>query len=63
MVQAASSTQADADNLSIGAATLSQESSGQHNNHLLNREQDADGFFILQDEEIEQIMACCKPMA
>ena len=26
------------------------------------RELDADGFFLLSDEEIDQIMACCKPL-
>ena len=60
MVQANLSTRAEADNLSIGAAT-SQSSFAVHQN--MNREIDDDGFFILQDEEIEQIMACCKPLA
>ena len=27
------------------------------------REEDQDGFFVLTDEEIESIMACCKPVA
>ena len=29
---------------------------------MIGREQDQDGFFKLSDEEIDQIMACCKPL-
>lgn len=28
-----------------------------------NREEDQDGFFKLTDDEIDQIMVCCKPIA
>jgi len=43
------------------AALLVAESSRTSLATHANREIDEDGFFVLNDEEIDQIMACCKP--
>ena len=53
----------DANNTRAAAALLlANDASRTSLTTVTNRDIDEDGFFILNDEEIDQIMAVCKPV-